>query len=84
MNSYILGKLYTLLEYASIKNEEKALLQKMLKNLSIDQQKVLLNALSDKKLLNFFVQNVLIKLGSKKEDAKKIIESEITILENEK
>lgn len=81
MTSTFLGKLYTRLEHANISEEQKNALQKMLANLTSAEQMLLLNTISDKDLLDIFVKNVLDKLELGDGDGKKIIESEIAILQ---
>ncbi|MDO8483073.1 MAG: hypothetical protein Q7S86_04635 [bacterium] len=80
MNSPILGKLYTLLEHASVNDERKAVLQKALAKLLLQEQIRLLNALSEKDALEVFVKNLSAKLELHDGDEKALIESELEAL----
>ncbi|GEM_PF-3705181 len=80
MNSTVLGKLYTLLEHASVGSERKALLQKALAKLLLEEQIRLLSALSDKEALDIFVKNFSAKLELHGGDEKALIKSELATL----
>ncbi|KKU68748.1 MAG: hypothetical protein UX89_C0002G0073 [Parcubacteria group bacterium GW2011_GWA2_47_16] len=80
MNSPVLGKLYTLLEHASIGNERKIALQKALAKLLVEQQIRLLYALSDEGALEIFVKNFSAKLELHGGDEKALVESELAAL----
>ena len=80
MNSPVLGKLYTLLEHASVGDERKAVLQKALAKLLLQEQIRLLNALSEKGALDVFVKNFSEKLEFHDGDEKALLESELEAL----
>ena len=80
MNSPVLGKLYTLLEHASVNDERKAVLQKALAKLLLEEQIRLLNALSEKDALEIFVKNFSAKLELHGGNEKALVESELAAL----
>lgn len=80
MNSPVLGKLYTLLEHASVDNERKIVLQKALAKLLLEEQIRLLSALSDKEALDIFMKNFSDKLKLHGGDEKALVESELEAL----
>ena len=80
MNSPILGKLYTLLEHASVDSERKAVLQKALGKLLVEEQIRLLSVLSEKEALDIFVKNFAAKLELQGGDEKALLESELATL----